>query len=90
MHDAFIFLAICGVTYAGYALYSLGAFGEVQREEIRRKEKELASHILEGGVRGLVFRLGQPVYWLVALPARSVLAALGVATLLVLPALLLK
>jgi hypothetical protein len=90
VHDAFIFLAICGVTYGGYALYSLGGFGEAQREEIRRKEKELASHILEGGVSGLVFRLGQPVYWLVALPARSVLAALGVAALLVLPALLAK
>ena len=88
MHDAFILLAICGVTYGGYALYSLSGFVEPQREEIRRKERELASHVREGGVRGFVFRLGQPLYWLVALPARSVLAALAVAALLVLPALL--
>jgi hypothetical protein len=88
VHETLVFLAICGVTYGAYALYSLGGFGEAQRVEIKRKEAELAQRTSEGGVSGLAFRLGQPLFWLVALPIRSVGAALGVAVLMVLPAIL--
>lgn len=88
MHESLVFLAICGAVYGAYALYSLGGFVDSQRDDLRRKEAELEAHIREGGVRGLLFRCGQPLVWLVTLPAHSVLAALGVAMLLVLPAVL--
>ncbi len=85
-----MFLAFCGVTYGAYALYSLAVFGQTEREELKRKEGEVTTHISGGGLRGLAFRLGQPLFWLIALPAKSVMAALGLAIVLALPAVLIR
>lgn len=90
MRGALILLAICGVTYGGYALYGLGSFSDDHRQEIYRKAREISEHAGEGGLRGLVFRMGQPLFWLVLLPAVSTTGALLLAALFVLPAFLVK
>lgn len=88
MQEAFIFMAICGVVYAAYALLSLGMVAKVHRDEIRRKEGELVEQSQRGGLLGFGYRIGQPLYWIVSLPFKSVPAALGMALLMVLPAFL--
>ncbi len=90
MQDASMFIATCGIVYGAYALYAMGGFVDAHRDEIRRKELELAEHIREGGARALIFRVVQPLFWLVALPIRSVVAALGFSAILILPALLFR
>jgi hypothetical protein len=88
VRDALILLAIIGVVYGAYALYSIGNFTDQHRDEVNRKSAELKEQAFDGSASGLLFGIFRPVYWLVALPVVSVPAALGVAFLMVLPALL--
>ena len=84
-------LAICGFVYGAYALLlGISLILPPQREEIERKSNEIRMEAAGVGARGLVFRLGRPLYWLVALPFVSVGTALFVAFLMVLPALLFR
>lgn len=85
-----MFFAIVGITYGAYALYALGSFSDAHREEFKRKDVQLAQNALVGGIRGMAFRLGRPLFWFVVLPVKSVSAAIGVALLFILPALLAK
>jgi hypothetical protein len=77
------FLSVCGFTYGAYALWCIGGFTDQQREEIRRKDAELQSEMREGGLRGTLFRVAAPLYWLVSLPIRSIPEALGQAIFLI-------
>jgi hypothetical protein len=91
MHEFFMLLAICGLVYGAYALLlGISVILPSQREEIERKSDEIRMEAAGVGARGIVFRLGRPLYWLVALPFASVGAALFVAFLMVLPALVFK
>jgi len=83
-----MFLAICGATYGAYAIYSFGMFTDAQRDELRLKEEDFAQRIRAGGARAQLLSLFRPAVWLVTLPIKSSLAALGLAMLLVLTALI--
>ncbi|MBC5786108.1 hypothetical protein H8N03_24430 [Ramlibacter sp. USB13] len=84
MRQLFVFLVVCGLTYGAYALWCIGGFSKQQRDEIARKDVELQEEIRAGGFRGALFRVCAPLYWMVALPVRSVPAALGLAGFLLL------
>ena len=90
MREVFTFLAICGVTYGAYVIYSLGMFTDAQRDELRSKEEDFVQRISAGGGHALLLSFFRPVVWIVTLPMKSSLAAFGLVMLLVLPALITK
>lgn len=90
MREVLICMAICGLVYGAYALYAVGGFSDAQRQQCARQAQEIAEHARATGLRGMAFRLGQPLFWLISLPIVSSGAALFLALLLILPALLVK
>lgn len=90
MREILVFLAVCGVTYGGYSLYSLLWATKALEDEVDRELKDLDEKAAGEGLTASVFWAGRPLYWLVTLPLRSPLSALALAVLMVLPAFVLR
>jgi hypothetical protein len=70
----------------GILAFSMPVYGARLREHAKTDLADIQRQAALGGLRGLVFRLGYPLIWLLYLPSKSFFSTLALAVVLLLPA----
>jgi len=79
------FLFVVGLIL-GILAFSMPIYGARLRQHAEADLADIERQAALGGFRGLAFRLGYPLVWLLYLPSRGFLFTLALAGLLLLPA----
>jgi hypothetical protein len=72
-------ISIIGIVYGGFALVMWGRSTSFYSKGAEMGLADLQAEIERGGSWGIVCRIALPLFWIVTLPYRNILAALAVA-----------